>query len=82
MSVVKRPRSVRMRLTLAYVAAMLAVLAIYAGVVYVSVQRNMSTALDDNLRADFTWPKNMMTEEMVRAANFEDVQEEGGTVAG
>jgi heavy metal sensor kinase len=82
MSLVKRPRSVRMRLTLAYVAAMLAVLAIYAGVVYVSVQRSMSTALDDNLRADFTWPKNMMTEEMVRQllrneTNFDETGGEG-----
>ena len=77
MSLRKRPRSVRMRLTLAYVVAMLAVLAVYAAVVYVSVNGNMSTALDDNLRADFTWPKNMMTEEMVRQllrneANFEE----------
>ena len=73
----RRPRSVRIRLTLAYVAAMLAVLAVYAGVVYVSVRGNLSQALDDKLRADFQWPKHMMTEEMVRAGNFEDVQEEG-----
>lgn len=73
----RRPRSVRIRLTLAYVAAMLAVLAVYAGVVYVSVRGNLSQALDDKLRADFQWPKHMMTEEMVRVGNFEDVQEEG-----
>jgi heavy metal sensor kinase len=55
-----------MRLTLAYVVAMLAVLAVYAAVVYGSVRGNMSQALDDKLRADFQWPKNMMTEEMVQ----------------
>ena len=40
--ILKRPRSVRMRLTFAYLAAMLAVLAAYAVVVYVSVQGSMS----------------------------------------
>jgi len=64
--ILKRPRSVRMRLTFAYLAAMLAVLAAYAVVVYVSVQGSMSQALDDKLRADFQWPKNMMSEDMAR----------------
>jgi heavy metal sensor kinase len=66
MSLKKRPSSVRTRLTFAYVAAMLVVLAVYAAVVYVSVRGSMSQALDDKLRADFQWPKNMMSEEMVR----------------
>jgi hypothetical protein len=35
-------------------------------VVYVSVQGSMSQALDDKLRADFQWPKNMMSEDMAR----------------
>jgi heavy metal sensor kinase len=65
MSLLKRPRSVRMRLTLAYVGAMLVVLAVYAGVVYVSVQGSMSQALDAKLRDDFKWPDHMMTEETV-----------------
>src|SRR5688572_11601911 len=66
MSLLKRPRSVRMRLTLAYVGAMLVVLAVYAGVVYVSVQGSMSQALDAKLRDDLGWPNYMMTEDMVR----------------
>jgi heavy metal sensor kinase len=66
MSLKKRPRSVRIRLTFAYVAAMLVVLAVYAAVVYVSVRGSTSQALDDKLRADFQWPKYMMSEEMVR----------------
>jgi heavy metal sensor kinase len=66
MSLRKRFRSVRMRLTVAYVIAMLGVLAVYAGVVYVSVQRTLSQALDSALRDDFTWPKSMMSEEDVR----------------
>jgi heavy metal sensor kinase len=55
-----------MRLTLAYVVAMLAVLAVYAGVVYASVRGNMSQALDDKLRDDFQWPKSMVSEEKIR----------------
>jgi heavy metal sensor kinase len=66
MSFRKRFRSVRMRLTIAYVVAMLGVLAVYAGVVYVSVQRTLSQALDQALRDDFTWPKTMMNETMIR----------------
>ena len=68
-----------MRLTVAYVAAMLVVLAVYAGVVYMSVRGNMSQALDDKLRADFQWPKHMMTEEMVRELlRSEDIFKEDG----
>lgn len=82
MSLRKRPRSVRVRLTLAYVGAMLGVLAVYAVVVYVSVHGSMSQALDAKLRDDFKWPNYMMTEEMVRQllqgqANFEEAGGEG-----
>ena len=78
----KGPRSVRMRLTLAYVAAMLVVLVVYAGVVYVSVQGSLSRALDDNLRADLTWPNTMMNEETVRRLisgeiSFDETESEG-----
>ena len=66
MSLLKRPRSVRLRLTLAYVGAMLVVLAVYGAVVYVSVRGSMSQALDAKLRDDFRWPDSMMSEDMVR----------------
>jgi heavy metal sensor kinase len=66
MSLKMRPSSVRVRLTLAYVAAMMLILAVYAGVVYVSVRGSMSQALDDELRNDFNWPNYMMYEKVVR----------------
>ena len=50
-----RSHSVRVRLTLWYVAAMLMVLAAYAGSVYVFVSRSVSDSLDDRIRADFWW---------------------------
>ena len=50
-----RSHSVRVRLTLWYVAAMVVVLAIYATVVYVFVSRNASETLDRRLRGDFQW---------------------------
>ena len=50
-----RSHSVRVRLTVWYVAVMVAVLAVYAVAVYVSVSRSVSQALDDRLRADFYW---------------------------
>ena len=62
----KKPRSVRTRLTLAYVVAMMVVLAVYAGVVYVSVRGSLSQALDNKLRDDFKWPKDMMSAAEVR----------------
>jgi heavy metal sensor kinase len=73
MSLLKRPRSVRVRLTLAYVAAMMAVLAVYAGVVYVSVRGSLSQALDNQLRNDFSWPKEMLdVRQLLNSANDED----------
>ena len=50
-----RSHSVRVRLTVWYVAVMVVVLAVYAVAVYVFVSRSVSQALDDRLRADFYW---------------------------
>ena len=50
-----RSHSVRVRLTLWYVAAMVVVLAVYAVGVYTFVSRSVSEALDERLRADFFW---------------------------
>jgi heavy metal sensor kinase len=84
MSFLQRPRSVRVRLTLAYVAAMMAVLAVYAGVVYMSVRSSMSQALDAKLHDDFGWPKDMVNRDSVKALlrgewmEDEEKSEEGG----
>jgi heavy metal sensor kinase len=50
-----RSHSVRVRLTLWYVVAMVVVLAVYAVGVYTFVSRSVSQALDGRLRADFYW---------------------------
>ncbi len=50
-----RSHSVRVRLTLWYVGAMVVVLAAYIGAVYVFVSRYASAELDRQLRNDFTW---------------------------
>ena len=50
-----RSHSVRVRLTLWYVAVMIVVLGVYAVGVYTFVSRSVSQALDDRLRADFFW---------------------------
>jgi heavy metal sensor kinase len=50
-----RSHSVRVRLTLWYVAVMVVVLGVYAVGVYAFVSRSVSQALDDRLRADFYW---------------------------
>ena len=50
-----RSHTVRMRLTVWYVAVMVVVLAVYAVAIYVFVSRSASQALDDRLRADFYW---------------------------
>jgi len=47
--------NVRLRLTVWYVVAMVAVLAVYAGAVYAFVSRSVSESLDERLRADFFW---------------------------
>lgn len=55
-----RSHSVRVRLTLWYIAAMLVVLAVYAAVVFAFVRRNLSAALDQQLRSDFSWAAAMV----------------------
>ena len=50
-----RSHSVRVRLTLWYVAAMMIVLGVYVFGVYTFVSRNVSDSLDERLRADFYW---------------------------
>ena len=47
--------NVRLRLTVWYVAAMVVVLAVYAGAIYTFVSRSVSESLDQRLRADFFW---------------------------
>ncbi|HEY6360826.1 MAG TPA: ATP-binding protein [Vicinamibacterales bacterium] len=47
--------SVRRRLTLWYVAAMIVVLAVYAAAVFSFVSHNLSQSLDQQLRRDFQW---------------------------
>ena len=47
--------SVRRKLTLWYVAAMIVVLAVYAAAVYSFVSRSLSQSLDQQLRRDFQW---------------------------
>lgn len=50
-----RSHSVRLRLTLWYVAAMVVVLAVYAAAVTTVVTRTVREALDDQLRHEFNW---------------------------
>jgi len=47
--------NVRLRLTVWYVVAMVAVLAVYAAAVYAFVSRSVSDSLDQRLRADYFW---------------------------
>lgn len=51
--------SVRVRLTLWHVAAMLVVLAVYAAGVFAFVTRSVSDALDGRLRGDLSWAAEM-----------------------
>src|SRR5919106_1841786 len=55
-----RSHSLRLRLTLWYVAAMVIVLAVYATLVFAFVRRNASDALDSRLRGDFQWASAMV----------------------
>jgi heavy metal sensor kinase len=55
-----RSHSVRVRLTLWYVAAMVVILGIYAAVVFGFVRRSASQALDQQLRSDFSWAAAMV----------------------
>ena len=55
-----RSHSVRVRLTLWYVAAMVVILGVYAAVVFGFVRRSASQALDGQLRSDFSWAAAMV----------------------
>jgi len=57
-----QPRSVRVRLTLWYIAVMLAVLGVYAGAVFTFVRDNSSQMLDERLRDDFDWASDMLAQ--------------------
>ena len=52
-------RTVRARLTLLHIVAMLGVLIVYASAVFMLVRFNVSNALDDRLRGDFRWASEM-----------------------
>ena len=52
--------SVRSRLTLWYVGAMVLVLAMYATAVFAFVSTNASNALNARLRDDFRWASEMV----------------------
>ena len=54
-----RSHSLRISLTLWNVAAMILVLAVYAGGVYVFVSRNASNSLDAEIRYDYQWAAAM-----------------------
>src|SRR5262245_51595258 len=56
----RRLRSVRVRLTLWYAAAMVVVLAVYASGVFIVVRNGLSRGLDDQLRQDLQWPMEML----------------------
>ena len=55
-----RSHSVRVRLTLWYLAAMTIVLGLYAALVVAFVSRNASETLDGRLRGDFQWASAMV----------------------
>lgn len=59
----RRWSGVRSRLTLAYVAAMLVVLSLYAVGVFTVVRRSASSTLDTQIRADFMWATEMWEEQ-------------------
>ena len=55
-----RSHSVRVRLTLWYLAAMVVVLGVYAALVFAFVGRNASETLNGRLRGDFQWAAAMV----------------------
>jgi heavy metal sensor kinase len=57
-----QPRSVRVRLTLWYLAVMLLVLGVYAAAVYTFVRDNSSQLLDERLHDDFDWAYDMLAQ--------------------
>ena len=74
-----RSHSVRVRLTLWYLAAMVVVLAMYAAVVFVFVSRNASETLNSRLRGDFQWASAMVEQTPEGGITwYEDINEEEG----
>jgi len=73
-----RSHSVRVQLTLWYVAAMTLVLAVYAGAILAYVSRSASQVLNQQLRSDFQWATVMVerTPEGGISWNGEEVIEE------
>ena len=72
-----RSHSVRVRLTLWYLAAMVVVLAMYAAVVFVFVSRNASETLNQRLRGDFQWASAMVEQTPEGGITwYEDINEE------
>jgi heavy metal sensor kinase len=72
-----RSHSVRVRLTLWYVVAMVIVLGLYASLVFAFVRRNASDMLDGRLRGDFQWAAAMVDQTPDGAITwYEDVTEE------
>jgi len=57
-----RAHSVRVRLTLWYLGAIVVVLAVYAVGIYAFVSRSVSASLDERLRADFYWAASTVDE--------------------
>jgi heavy metal sensor kinase len=55
----RRLLTVRARLTLWNLGVMMVVLGVYAAGIYTLVSRNLSTALDERLRSDFSWAAEM-----------------------
>jgi heavy metal sensor kinase len=56
----RRPLSIRFRLTIWYVGAMLVVLAVYAAAVFAFVSRSASASLDERLHEDYMWASDML----------------------
>jgi heavy metal sensor kinase len=55
----RRLLTVRARLTLWNLGVMMVVLGVYAAGIYTFVSRNLSSALDERLRSDFSWAAEM-----------------------
>ena len=72
-----RSHSVRVRLTLWYIVAMVIVLGLYATLVFAVVRRNASETLDGRLRGDFQWAAAMVDQTPDGAITwYEDLTEE------
>ena len=72
-----RSHSVRVRLTLWYVATMVLVLGVYAAVIFVVVSRSSSDALDQRLRGDFQWAAAMVDQTPEGRITWSDIEDIG-----